>query len=258
MSAPTKAPVCAQEKRMFSPEQLAFIDRQKIPRHVAIIMDGNRRWAKQKELPALMGHWEGAEGLTEIVRAASELGVETLTVYAFSTENWQRTDEEVEELMRLLEIYLVNNRNLMVEEGVRLDAIGDLSKFPKSVQETFQETKLATQKGRKINLVLAMNYGSRDELRRVFVRLLKEYEQKKWDPESITEEEIARYLDTTAWGDPDLLIRTSGEHRVSNFLLWQISYAELYITDVLWPEFDSKEFLRAVLSYQNRIRRLGV
>ncbi|HAB98880.1 MAG TPA: di-trans,poly-cis-decaprenylcistransferase [Parachlamydiales bacterium] len=146
----------------------------------------------------------------------------------------------------------------MVEEGVRLDAIGDLSKFPDAVYKTFQETKQATEKGRKINLVLAMNYGSRDELRRAFVRLLKEYEQTKFDPETITEEWMAEYLDTAAFGDPDLLIRTSGEHRVSNFLLWQISYAELYITDVLWPDFDAKEFLRAVISYQHRIRRLGV
>jgi undecaprenyl diphosphate synthase len=250
--------VCSEKKRIFSLADLALVDLQKVPQHIAIIMDGNRRWAKQKNLPLMMGHWEGAETLTEIVRAASEIGVKTLTVYAFSTENWQRTDDEVKELMHLFQVYLVKNREFMVQEGTSLHAIGDLSKLPEKVRETFEETRVMTQKGRKINLVLAMNYGSRDELRRAVTRLFKEYEQTKFNPESLTEESIAKYLDTSAWRDPDLLIRTSGEHRVSNFLLWQISYAELYITDVLWPEFDPKELLRAVVSYQTRTRRLGV
>lgn len=258
MSVDVGAPVCSEEKKFFSLDDLAFLDLEKVPRHIAIIMDGNRRWAKQNGLPLMMGHWEGAETLMEIVRAASELGVKTLTVFAFSTENWQRSDAEVQELMRLLEMSLFKNKELMVQEGVCLHAIGDLSKLPDNVRDVFEETKKATEGGRKVNLVLAMNYGSRDEIRRVILSLLKEHEQKKICPESLTEELIAGYLDTSAWGDPDLLIRTSGEHRVSNFLLWQISYAELYITDVPWPEFNAKELLKAVLSYQTRTRRLGV
>ena len=220
-------------------------------------MDGNRRWAKQKEIPVEMGHWEGAEGLTDIVRAASELGVKTVTVYAFSTENWRRPDEEIEELMNLFHLYLLKKREMMVREGICLHAIGDLQKLPEKVLETLKETRLATEKCRKINLVLAMNYGSRDEIRRAMVKILIEYEQNKFDPYSLTEQAIAQYLDTSPWGDPDLLIRTSGEQRVSNFLLWQISYAEIYITDVLWPEFTPKELLQAVISYQGRNRRIG-
>ena len=258
MSVYSEASECREEAALFSTDELASLDLQRIPRHIAMIMDGNRRWARQRDLPLMMGHWEGAETLTEIVRAASWLGVKTLTVYAFSTENWQRSSDEVDELMHLFEAYLVKNRKLMIEEGVRLDAIGNLDKLPKKVWATFEETRRATEKGQKVNLVLAMNYGSRDELRRAAVSLLKEYEKTKFDPESLTEETIANYLDTARWEDPDLLIRTSGEHRVSNFLLWQISYAELYITDVLWPEFNAKELLRAVISYQNRTRRLGM
>jgi undecaprenyl diphosphate synthase len=246
-----------EPKTIFSSEDLALLKPSKIPQHIAIIMDGNRRWAKQKEIPVEMGHWEGAEGLTDIVRAASELGVKTVTVYAFSTENWRRSDEEIEGLMNLFQLYLLKKREMMVREGICLHAIGDLQKLPNSVLDTLRETRQATEKCRKINLVLAMNYGSRDELRRAMVKILTEYEQNKFDPNSLTEEAIAQCLDTASWGDPDLLIRTSGEQRVSNFLLWQISYAEIYITDVLWPEFTPKELLQAVISYQSRNRRIG-
>lgn len=242
----------------FSPVDLALLDLERIPKHIAIIMDGNRRWAKKKDLPLMMGHWEGAEGLTDIVRAASELGVKTLTVYAFSTENWQRSEEEIQELMHLFHIYLMKKRDLMVQEGIALHTIGDLSKLPENVLKTLQETKEATQHGAKINLVLAVSYGARDELRRAMVKILEEHEKKKLLPEDLTEEMIASHLDTSAWGDPELLIRTSNEHRVSNFLLWQISYAEIYISNVLWPEFHPKELLQAILAYQSRTRRLGM
>lgn len=247
-----------ESKRIFSDGELSLIDRDKVPQHIAIIMDGNRRWAKEQGLSPIIGHWEGAETLTEIVRAASELGVKTLTVYAFSTENWHRTPEELEELMNLFYVYLVKKRTLMVQEGIRLHAIGDLSKFPEKVQSAFTESHKATEKGEKINFVLAMNYGSRDELRRAMVQMLREYQKQPFEPESITEEWISKHLDTCSWGDPELVIRTSGEYRVSNFLLWQISYSELYITDVLWPDFHPKQLLQAVIAYQNRVRRIGV
>jgi undecaprenyl diphosphate synthase len=244
-------------RQIYSASDLALIDPKRIPQHIAIIMDGNRRWAKQRELPHAMGHWEGAEVLTEIVRAASEIGVKSLTVFAFSTENWHRPDEEIEGLMNLFQLYLLRKREMMVREGISLNAIGDLSRLPKSVRDTYFETRKATENCRKINLILAMNYGSRDEIRRAVVKILNDHDQTKFDPETLTEQSISKYLDTSPWGDPDLLIRTSGELRVSNFLLWQISYAEIYITDVLWPEFTPKELLEAVLSYQGRTRRLG-
>ncbi len=233
-------------------EAISQLDPQKIPQHIAIIMDGNRRWAKSRQLPPIMGHWEGAEVLTDIVQAASEIGVKSLTVYAFSTENWHRPDEEIEELMNLFHLYLLRKKELMVRDGIRLNAIGDLEKLPQRVQDAFEETRRATEKCNKINLILAMNYGGRDEIRRAVEKIVRMEERQE-----ITEELIASHLDTSPWGDPDLLIRTSGELRVSNFLLWQICYAEIYITDVMWPEFTSKELMEAIVTYQSRKRRLG-
>lgn len=240
-------------KTIYSNEEMAWIDLQKVPRHIAIIMDGNRRWAKQRGLPPMMGHWEGAETLTDVLRAASELGVKVLTVYAFSTENWSRPQEEVEDLMNIFELYLMRKKEFMVRDGVRLDAIGDLSRLPPRVFETFQQTKKATEHCDRIQLVLALNYGGRDEIRRAVVKIA----EARIPSEEITEACISQFLDTNAFGDPELLIRTSGEMRVSNFLLWQISYAELYSTEVLWPNFSPKELYKAVLSYQKRSRRVG-
>jgi undecaprenyl diphosphate synthase len=238
---------------IYSLEEIALLDPQNIPSHVAIIMDGNRRWAKQKGLPPIMGHWEGAESLTDILKAASELGIKTLTVYAFSTENWKRPGEEVENLMNIFELYLTRKKEAMVRDGVRLDAIGDLSKIPQSVRRAFLDTKKATERCDKINLVLALNYGGRDEIRRVIAKMLEE----KIHPDQITEECIAKYLDTSRFGDPELLIRTSGEVRLSNFLLWQISYTEILYTEVLWPDFSPKELLKAIYAYQQRKQRRG-
>lgn len=246
-----------ETKAIFSTEDLSLIDFQRCPKHVAIIMDGNRRWAKQRGLPQMMGHWEGAEVLTDIVRAASELGVKTLTVYAFSTENWNRPGSEIEALMNIFELYLIRKKELMVRDGIRLDAIGDLSRIPQAVQQALHHTKKATEHCSRINLVLALNYGSRDEIRRAILKIIQENEMRKLETHELTEEYISRYLDTRPWGDPDLLIRTSGELRVSNFLLWQISYSEIYVTDVLWPDFSSKQLLEAVLAFQDRHRRLG-
>lgn len=240
-------------KSIYSSEEISEIDLSKIPRHIAFIPDGNRRWAKEKNLPTMMGHWEGAEALTEIMRGAAELGVKTVTVYAFSTENWERPKEEVQDLMNIFELYLLRKRELLVKDGVRLNAIGDLSKLPPRVLEAFHQTRLATEHCDKINLVLAINYGSRDEIKRAVVKILEE----KIEAHQITEECIAKHLDTSPYGDPELLIRTSGEMRVSNFLLWQISYAEIFSTQVLWPDFSPKELLKAIFAYQRRSRRRG-
>lgn len=257
MSAPSAFSSEAESKTHYSPEELSLLDPGKIPTHIAIVMDGNRRWAKQRGLPPMMGHWEGAEVLTDIVRSASELGVETLTVYAFSTENWSRPPSEIDALMNIIEMYLIRKRDQMIQDGVRLDAIGDINRLPERVQSAFYETKKATEHCDKINLVLALNYGARDEIRRAVVKILATHDRKKFSPDELTEGLIASYLDTCRWGDPDLLIRTSGELRVSNFLLWQISYAELYVTEVLWPDFTSRQLFEAVLAYQGRKRRHG-
>ncbi len=222
------------------------------PQHIAIIMDGNRRWAKEGGIPSMMGHWKGAEVLSEVLKSAADLGVKTVTVYAFSTENWKRSEGEVEAIMEILETYLVQKRAEMIQDGVRLDAIGNISQLPPPVQKALEETKRITAEGSKINLVLAINYGARDELCRVFKKLLGT------SPELVTENLISSYLDTAPWGDPELLIRTGGEQRVSNFLLWQISYAEIYIANVLWPDFNSKHLIEAIGSYQRRHRRGGV
>jgi undecaprenyl diphosphate synthase len=258
MTAHPDASAAAEEtKSVYSSDELSLLDPKKIPKHVAIIMDGNRRWAKQRGLPPIMGHWEGAEVLTDVVRAASELGVQSVTVYTFSTENWLRSESEVEALMNVFELNLIRKREQMVRDGIRLDAIGDLSRLPRNVLDAFHRTKSETAHCNRINLILAMNYGSRDEIRRAVVKILEENERRKLSLSDITEEFISRQLDTARWGDPDLLVRTSGELRVSNFLLWQISYSEIYVTDVLWPDFSPKELLEAVLVYQGRNRRHG-
>lgn len=258
MSAFSAVSSLLAQERIFAAHEIDLIDLDRVPRHIAIIMDGNRRWAKKHGLPTAMGHWEGMEGLTEIVRASAELGVKTLTVYAFSTENWRRTESEIQELMDLFRICLLEKKELMVQEGICLRAIGDLDNLPVDVLEALRSTQRATAENAKINLVLALNYGGRDELRRAIVKILQECEEKKIHPEQLTEAMIAKYLDTSPWGDPELLIRTSGECRVSNFLLWQIAYTELYVTDVLWPEFQPKQLLQAIFAYQSRMRREGV
>jgi undecaprenyl diphosphate synthase len=240
---------------LLSSEDLSRLDTLKIPKHVAVIMDGNRRWARQKGLTPIAGHWEGAEVLTDVVRAASEIGIETVTVYAFSTENWLRSEQEVESLQNLFEVYLKSKKEAMLRDGIRLDTIGDLCRFPLSLQEAFEEVKRATDHCRKINLVLALNYGARDEIRRAMVKIFEKAE--KMSPEELTEELISKHLDTSRWGDPELMIRTSGEHRLSNFLLWQISYAEIYVTEKLWPDFSPKDLLEAIEDFQKRGRRLG-
>ncbi len=233
------------------------IDTQDIPKHIAIMMDGNRRWAKQKGLPIEFGHWQGSKQIDEVLRAASDLGVKILTLYAFSTENWNRSKEEIDALMEILEHFLLSKRELMLEEGVYLSSIGDLSKIPTSLQKILEETKQITSVGSKIELILAINYGGRDEIRRAAISFAEEYKMGKIKKEGLTEEVFARYLDMGERRDPDLLIRTSGEMRVSNFLLWQISYAEILISDRMWPDFTKMDLIKAIGEYQQRERRRG-
>jgi undecaprenyl diphosphate synthase len=236
---------------VYTPEELSRLDPSLSPKHVAIIMDGNRRWARQKGLLPMMGHWEGAEALVSLVRAAYFLGIQRLTVYSFSTENNARSQVEIDALMELFEEYLISQREMMVREGVRLDAIGDIEKLPSSVRRALDETREATALGDKVHLILAMNYGARDEICRAVAKIVAKGIQE------ITEETISMHLDTRGWDDPDLLIRTSGEMRLSNFLLWQISYTEFYTADVLFPDFSPKDLYQAVLSFQERQRRGG-
>lgn len=244
-------------KGLYSHQELSLLNRRCVPKHVAIVMDGNRRWAKRQGLPPVTGHWRGAEAVTTIVEAACELGIEVLTLYSFSTENWNRTKVEIKSVMRLLKTYLLRQTSIMVESGVRLNVIGDISRFPPDIQNTFAESMEATRAGKRLDLVLALSYGARDEMKRAIQKMAKECVEKKLSPDQITEETISRYLDTAKWQDPDLLIRSSGEHRISNFLLWQISYTEIYFTDILWPDFCEKQLLHAILDYQTRERRLG-
>lgn len=238
-------------------EQPIKLDLQNIPTHIALIPDGNRRWAKNKGVSPMIGHWHGAEALIKIIESASSLGVQFLTVYAFSTENWSRSLEEVDSLMSLLQAYLVGQKNRMVKEGVRLGTIGDISRLPQRVQKALEEVKDATCEGKKIDLILAINYGARDDIRRATSAIVDDCLRGKIRKDDITEKLISNYLDTAPWPDPQLLIRTSGEMRLSNFLLWQVSYGELYSTNVLWPDFGEDELIKAIESYQKRERRIG-
>jgi len=247
-----------QEKfSRFHPSQLARLDRSRIPRHIAIIPDGNRRWAKKRFSTADEGHREGADTLMEIVKAAKELEIKGITFYSFSTENWNRSPEEVFALMLLFATYLTEQREEMARSGIKLETIGNIQELPPFLQQVILETKLATQTCDKITLILALNYGSRDELCRAFRSMLSDVESQLLTKEEINEQTVARYLDTYRWGDPDLLIRTSGELRISNFLLWQLSYTEIHVAPVLWPDFNPEHLLNAILDFQGRKRRWG-
>jgi len=243
--------------RIFKAHQLAGLNPMRIPQHIAIIPDGNRRWAKKRLSDSERGHREGADTLMEIIKAAQELGIKSLTVYSFSTENWSRSEEEVDALMAIYAGYLTHNCEEMVQTGIKLETIGNSTKLPVFLNEIIQETKIATRYCQSINLILALNYGSRDEMCRAFKDMLQEFQYKQLTQEDVTEEVFASYLDTYEWGDPELLIRTSGEFRISNFLLWQLCYAEMYISPVLWPDFTPQHLLEAVIDYQSRDRRWG-
>lgn len=227
----------------------------RLPRHVAIIMDGNGRWARQRGMPRVMGHRQGVLALKPIVRECARLGIEVLTVYAFSTENWTRPRPEVEALMNLLCEFLARETAELKAEGVSIRVIGDVSGLPPAAQRALEEAIAATATATRMILNLALNYGARNELVRAVNRWLQS--QPPGARPVLTEAELARYLDTAGLPDPDLLIRSSGEERLSNFLLWQVAYTEIYVTKTLWPDFNPEELHRAIAEYQRRQRRFG-
>lgn len=233
------------------------IDRNNVPKHIAIIMDGNGRWAKQKGEMRTFGHASGVDAVREALTGATEIGVKYLTLYAFSTENWNRPKEEVDALMNLLVQTLVSEIDQLNENGVKLKAIGDIKNLPESCQSALQEAINETSKNDRIELILALSYSSRWEIESAVKRIAAEIESKKLKQDEINQTLISSYLSTNQFPDPELLIRTSGECRVSNFLLWQIAYTELHFTPVLWPDFKKEDLFQAVLDYQGRERRFG-
>ena len=228
-----------------------------IPRHVAIIMDGNGRWAERRALPKMMGHRAGVKAGEEAIEAARELGVKVLTLYTFSTENWKRPKAEVGALFRLLEAYLDKNTPKLMKKNIRFSVIGRISDLPASTRERLDKTMKMTRNNTGLILNLALNYGGRPEIVDAASALAKDVKAGKVGVEDIDEELFARYLYTKDLPDPDLLIRTSGELRISNFLLWQIAYAELCMIEKLWPDFKKADFKKAVSEYQRRERRFG-
>jgi undecaprenyl diphosphate synthase len=234
------------------------IDKEKLPRHIAIIMDGNGRWAKKKNLNRISGHIKGVDAVREIVTACRELGIKVLTLYAFSIENWRRPNDEVAALMGLLREYLSKEREEMVQNNIRLSAIGRIEDLPLEVQNTLRETSKKTEQCDGMILNLALSYGGRSEILHAVQGILSDFQKGKIKPEEVNLQRFSQYLWTRGIPDPDLLIRTSGEFRISNFLLWQIAYTELYVTETLWPDFDRKELLKAIAAYQSRERRFGL
>ena len=228
-----------------------------IPKHVAIILDGNGRWAKSKGMPRNYGHTMGAKNVETICEVAHQMGIKYLTFYAFSTENWNRPDSEVNALMTLLENYLKTCIKTANKNHIKVRIIGDISKLKESFQKQIKELEEASKNNDGLNLQIAINYGSRDEMVRGMRKLAERVSKEALKPEEITEEVFEEYLDTAGIPDPDLLIRTSGEQRLSNYLLWQLAYSEFYFTDVPWPDFDKKELEKAVEAYQKRNRRFG-
>lgn len=228
-----------------------------LPQHIAIIMDGNGRWAKKRNLPRTMGHKAGVETIREIVKTCSKIGIKYLTLYAFSTENWKRPQDEVNTLMNLLVEYLRKEVEELDKNNVIINWIGDISKLPLICQEELKRAKEKTKDNNGLTLTLALNYGGRDEIKRAIIKIAKDVNAGKLDVDSIDENTISGYLDTANIPDPDLLIRPSGELRISNFLLWQIAYSELWFSDIYWPDFSSKHLLEAIKDYQKRERRFG-
>jgi undecaprenyl diphosphate synthase len=230
----------------------------KLPRHLAIIMDGNGRWAEKRSLDRLAGHQKGAESVRSVVRASREIGVSYLTLFAFSSENWSRPPVEVEALWMLLKDYLNSELQEMLGNDIRLLAIGDLNRLPKDVASTLNETIKQTSQASAMTLTLALSYGGRDDILQALRRIMVNCREGTLAPEEINESLFSKYLWTANLPDPDLLIRTSGEMRISNFFLWQLAYTEIYVTPTFWPDFDREELIKALLSYQERERRFGL
>jgi undecaprenyl diphosphate synthase len=235
----------------------ADLDLQRLPRHVAVIMDGNGRWAKQQGLPRIIGHRHGVDTLKELLRCCKDWGIEALTAYAFSTENWGRPLAEVEFLMTLFERVLRRELKELVNEGVQIHFVGDLGSLPESLQEEIERAVTATSHNQTIRFTVATNYGGRREILQACRAIAEQVEKGHLQVADIDEALFEKHLYTAGTCDPDLLIRTSGEMRVSNFLLWQVAYAEIYVTETLWPNFDRKAFHLALSDYQQRHRRFG-
>ena len=229
-----------------------------VPKHVAIIMDGNGRWAKLRQLPAIAGHKAGAEVARKITECASQMGIQYLTLYTFSSENWLREKSWIDDFMGLLRLYLRNELKSLMANNVRIQVIGDRTLFAKDIQELIKDTEEKTKNNTAITVILALSYGSRDEIVRAFRRLAQKVKVGDIDPDSIKDKDIAMSLDTAHLPDPDLLIRTSGEQRISNFLLWQMAYTEFVFMPILWPDFTIKDFESAINEYQQRNRRYGL
>ncbi len=230
---------------------------EKIPEHVALIMDGNGRWAKKRNLPRVMGHRAGIKTVRRVIEASLELGVKYLTLYTFSTENWKRPKKEVNALMSLLREYLIKELKQFNKEEVRLLAIGQLERLPQSVKEALDRAMDKTKDNSRLTLTLALSYGGRNEIVQASKKIAEDIKINKIRPDQINEELFSKYLYTHKIPDPDLLIRTSNELRLSNFLLWQISYTELYFCHKLWPDFTKRDFKRIVEDYKKRERRFG-
>ena len=233
------------------------ISKESLPQHVAIIMDGNGRWAKKHAFPRVRGHRKGADSVRTIVTLCRELGISYLTLYAFSEENWKRPPQEVNALMKLLVSFLKRELKVMKRNGIRLNVIGRTEKLPAATREVLLETIRQTSHGSEMVLTLALSYGGRQEILDAVRALATKIKDGLMDPADISEDLFSESLYTAGIPDPDLVIRTSGEYRISNFLLWQISYSEIYITPTLWPDFGETEFLKALSEYQRRDRRFG-
>jgi len=236
---------------------IATVDLDRLPQHIAIIMDGNGRWAQRRGFTRIEGHKRGKDSVRAVVETARRLGVKYLSLFAFSTENWQRPRREVEALMGLLRRYLRTELRKMMKNEIRLLAIGDLTRLPSALQTDLQKTIETTKDNAGMTVVLAVSYGGREDIVQAARRLAADARSGLIDPEAITGDTLASYFSTAGVPDPDLLIRTSGEMRVSNFFLWQIAYSEIYVTDTLWPDFREAEFMQAIGAYQQRERRFG-
>ncbi len=230
---------------------------KEIPKHIGIIMDGNGRWAKKRFLPRVLGHRKGAEALDKLLKDADGMGIEHITVYAFSTENWKRAEDEVSGLMNLMREYIQDYIDDNENSRLKIDSVGDLTVLDQDIQDNIKLLKEISKDKPGINLHIAINYGGRDEIRRAFADIANEVKEGRIKPEEITEELISDHLDTAGVPDPELIIRTSGEYRLSNFLPWQSAYSEFYFTDKLWPDFTIDDLKTAISAYQNRDRRFG-
>jgi len=234
------------------------IDLENLPRHIAIIMDGNGRWAKEHAMGRIRGHKRGAQAVRATVRTCREIGIKYITLFAFSLENWGRPTKEIEGLMSLLEEYLAKELKGLHKQGIRITTIGDIDQLKPSVKEKIISAKKVTANNDKMILNLALSYGGRDEIIDAVKKIVQDSQNGKINSDEINKEIFSNYLSTGEMPDPDLLIRTSGEYRISNFLLWQLAYTELYFTKVLWPDFKKEDIIKAIASYQKRERRFGL